>query len=278
MKHEKPVIDIKFNVKNILLYLCLTSSFVNAAEESPIEITVVRGEQYEICQEYAAELREHNVSGSNYCGIAIPLDNPNYRLPEWTDMNPAENMELVKTFYYWHNMSSSRTHELYAQQESDGSVIVPELLDLYWPKAETQVLALVESGAVQLQASQFDIDFDGVVETVYRMTPLIRLGGARDPRLSDIHQVRARSGCNAHDLPDGESGYLYYFAPSELPKHKYGGFLNFAQITLGGFFYWKDRIYWDWGRGGIYEPHSTDYVGLTQICGMNIRTRSIGND
>lgn len=138
---------------------------LNAAEEnSQSEITIVRGEQYEICQDYAAELREHNVSSSNYCGIAIPLDNPNYRLPEWTDLNPSENMELVKTFYYWHNMNGSRTHELFPQQDNDRSVIIPELFDLYWPKAEAQVLALIESGAVQMQTSRFDIDYGNCLQ------------------------------------------------------------------------------------------------------------------
>lgn len=260
-----------------LLISCTPVS--NAAEDNAqTDIVFGKGEQYELCQDYAAELIKHDVSSANFCGVAIPLDNPNYRLPEWTDLNPSENLELVKTFYYWHNMGSSRSHELYREQMNDKSKIIPALLDLYWPKAEAQVLALVASGDIQLQTSRFDIDFDGVIETVYRMTPLIILGGALEPWVREEHQVRARSGCTDFGLPDGESGYLYYVSPDELPQQDYGALLDYTRLSMRGFFYWKDRVYWDWGQGAIFEGDSTSDIGITNICSMLIKTRNIGND
>lgn len=249
------------------------STAMHAAEEpaSP-QISVSRGEQYPLCQDYAEQLRQHRVTTSGYCGVAIPLDNPDYRLPEWEPLNPAEHMQIVREIYYWRNLNSSRDHELYPQQMRDLTVIVPQLFDLYLPRVETQLQALIASGELELFIGRFDVDFDGEIESVYRMTALGRARGAISPVETTEEQIVAPSECQDFELPGAASRYAHYAAPEELPTRQAWLLLVNNRLNIRDFFLWKDRGYWVSRSGdAILEPHSLDFDDARQVCGFSIR-------
>lgn len=185
-----------------------------------------------VCSTFERVLQEHKVNNISYCGVAIPTDDPDYRLPEWTDLLPLQNMDLVKTFYYWPNMGSSRTLPLYQQQMQDMSVILPELLDLFWPKAEATILGFIEEGRITLQYSRFDIDGDGIDENVYRMTPLVRARGAIPPWVEPDNQPFVSDDCVDFGLPGPKQDFRYYVSPKELVRPDMGLFSHAAGVFL----------------------------------------------
>ncbi len=253
------------------LLLALSATPQAAEEPASAQITVSRGEQYPLCQDYAEQLRQHRVTTGRYCGVAIPLDNPDYRLPEWEPLNPAEHMQIVREIYYWRNLNSSRNHELYPQQMRDLTVIVPELFDLYLPRVESQLQALIGSGELELFIGRFDVDFDGAIENVYRMTPVIRNTRGR-PSETDSEEAVVAPNCEDVGLPGATSRFLHYVDPVELPRGQARLLLEVFRLGVNELFYWKDRIYWAHQSGrGILEPHSLDFDDARQVCGISIR-------
>ncbi len=254
------------------LSLAISGALHAAEEPASPQITVIRGEQYPLCQDYAEQLRQHRVTTSGYCGVAIPLDNPDYRLPVWELLNPAEHMQIVREIYYWQNLTSSRDHELYPQQMRDLTVIVPELFDLYLPRVESQLQALIASGELELFIGRFDVDFDGQIESVYRMTALGRDRGIFSPAEITEERVIVSSSCQDFALPGAASRYVHYVAPIELPPGQGSLLLGVFRLRLKELFYWKDRIYWVHGDGdAVLEPHSLDFDDARPVCGISIR-------
>jgi len=265
---------LKTNCRSCFFALLLAFSVALHAAEEPAspQITVSRGEQYPLCQDYAEQLRQHRVTTGGYCGVAIPLDNPDYRLPEWEPLNPAEHMQIVREIYYWLNLNSSRDHELYPQQMRDLTVIVPELFDLYLPRVESQLQALIASGELELFIGRFDVDFDGAIESVYRMTTLIRDGGTIGPTETTDENIIVSSSCQEFGLPGASSRYVHYVAPEELPPRQAQLLMETSRLAVREFFYWKNRIYWAHQNGrSILEPHALDFDDARQVCGISIR-------
>lgn len=255
----------------LALFLALCATPHAAEEPASAQITVSRGAQYPLCQDYAEQLRQHRVTTSGYCGVAIPLDNPDYRLPEWEPLNPAEHMQTVREIYYWRNLNSSRDHELYPQQMRDLTVIVPELFDLYLPRVESQLQALIANGELELFIGRFDVDFDGEIESVYRMTALGRERGAVSPAETMEERVIVSSSCEDFALPGAASRYVHFVAPIELLPRQGSLLLGVFRLRIKELFYWKDRIYWVHGDGdAVLEPHSLDFDDARPVCGISI--------
>jgi hypothetical protein len=242
----------------------LAAEPVNSPE---VEVTIVEGSQYQLCEDYAAELQEHRATTRKYCGVAIPLENPDYVLMSWENIDPAENMDLVKTMYYWLDFGSEVGDEFYRRQMIDLSEIDEEILALYWPKAEAQVLTLIQQGDVELQRSRFDIDFDGVREDVYRMTPLARTAAARPPQLEPTHQIGIGGSCENFGLPGATKQYVYYTPTADVPNAERGPFIR-RLLDVSDFFSWRGRIYWGRGEGNVFEPHDGDFPNVRQVCSM----------
>ncbi len=254
-------------------FLLAVSAAPHAAEEpASAQITVGRGAQYPLCQDYAEQLRQHRVTSGRYCGVAIPLENPDYRLPQWEPLNPAEHMQIVREIYYWRNLNSSRDHELYPQQMRDLTVIVPELFDLYLPRVESQLQALIANDELELFIGRFDVDFDGEIESVYRMTTIGRDRGAISPTETTDENIIVSSSCQEFGLPGASSRYVHYVAPEELPPRQAQLLVATYRLEVREFFYWKSRIYWASNTGrAILEPHALDFDDARQVCGISIR-------
>ncbi len=254
------------------LSLAISGALHAAEEPASPQITVSRGAQYPLCQDYAEQLRQHRVTSGRYCGVAIPLENSDYRLPEWEPLNPAEHLQIVREIYYWRNLNSSRDHELYPQQMRDLTVIVPELFDLYLPRVESQLQALITSGQLELFIGRFDVDFDGEIESVYRMTTIGRERAAISPTESTDENIIVSSSCQEFGLPGASSRYVHYVAPEELPPRQAQLLMETSRLAVREFFYWKNRIYWAHQNGrSILEPHALDFDDARPVCGISIR-------
>lgn len=218
-----------------------------------------------VCADFDRVLAEKNVSNANYCGVAISLDDPRYSLPDWQDLDPLENIEIVKTMYYWKNgISGARSHELFPSQMQDVSKIIPELMDLYWPKAEAQVLDFIARGEVVLLFTMLDADGDGDEETVYRMSPLVRLGGAIPPWEREEHRIIVQNNCVDVGLPGGDRSYIYYIFPGELARQNFGNLFG-PGMDKNGLFLHQGKIFWT-ARSTLLLPEESGIVGFSQVC------------
>lgn len=255
----------------ISLLTLLISGCTFAADSLPeVEVIIRSGSQFSICQDYAQVLQEHRAPTANYCGVAVPIENSDYGLPVWRDIDPAQNMEIIRKMYYWYNLRSTIDSELYHQQFQDVSVIMPELLELVWTPVEEKVIQLISEGQIYLQEGNFDVDFDAENERVYRMSDISRI-----PYRTEVEErigpgVRVTNTCDDYGLPGGDRNYIYYVDVDELSGQNYEQFYSVFRLRMSGFFSWKDRIYWATG-GAIYEPHTFDYDGLRQVCGILAR-------
>jgi hypothetical protein len=249
-----------------------TASASEVAQGRPeAEVTVTRGEKYQICNDIAAEYRKLRVSNlglPKHCGIPLPTGNPDYVLIEWTDIAPMANLDVVKTMYYWRNFMPSIPSSEYYKQAADRSRPDPDFLELYWSKAEAQVLSLVQKGAVELQHSRFDIDFSGDKEDVYRMTILNRGKGGFPQESDPPDPVNAGSNCRNVGLPGAKTAYMYYTPPEGLPSPKYAPFTR-RFLDNGDFFLWRGRPYWATASGALFETDGSKGAPFTAVCVVN---------
>lgn len=267
MESVRKILRYFFFLAIPLIQNCVLQAAEPATELPEVEVSIVEGSQYQLCQDYAAELKAHKATTRNHCGVAIPVDNPDYVLMSWEAIDPATNIELVKTMYYWRNFGRSVGAELYDRQNVDRSKIDEEILAIYWTKVEAQVLALIKEGKVDLQHSRFDIDFDGANEDVYRMTPIERNMSAIPPQEQEIHEVEIVNFCGNFELPGASKDYVYYTPTSGVPNPERAPFIR-SRLVMGDFFSWKGRIYWASGEGNILEPHDGAYPNFVQVCSI----------
>jgi hypothetical protein len=247
-----------------------TASASEVAQDRPeVEVTVTRGEEYQICKDIAAEyrrLRVRNLGLPSHCGIPLPTGNPEYVLIEWTDLDLLENLDVVKTMYYWRNFRPSIPSSEYYKQGADRSRPDPEFFALYWSEAEAQVRALIEAGKVELQHSRFDVDFSGDKEDLYRMTILVRDRGGF-PRKSDPPpRVGVLQHCQNVGLPGAKTEYTYYTPPEDLPNPKYPPFTRRFLFDSGDFILWRGRPYWANWEGVVVEPTSSGGYEFPTVC------------
>ncbi len=222
-----------------------------AAADIKIEIT--NGAQLELCREYARGLQEYNAP-YRYCGVALPSGNSDFRLPKWEDLDPAENMDLVREIFYWTNASQNYlwSYKDFLKRQVYKPDIVPSMFDALWEPAKADVERLLADGRIILQRSSFDTNFDGKSESVYRMTPVLVISISskveqKYPGLFVMDQKCKRAG-----LPGDDKDYVY-FVSKEESLYTYRDIRHFGLWPGMSFFYWKGRIYWLQG-GGIMEP------------------------
>jgi len=247
----------KILISSFLLAIPLIQTGVLQAAESAAELpevaaTIVLGGEYQICHDAAEELVLHRASYQLHCGIPVPTSNPDYKLMEWETLDPMQNLELVKTIYYWSVLGREAGAEAANKQAKNPMEIDPELFALYWPKAENQMLEFMRSDSFSLQHGSFDLDHDAINEDVYRMTPARRIG-ATPPQDQAILELDTQSYCINSGLPDADRDYVYY-----VPADQFREIEAFPKpvIDIGtGFLEWRGRIYWA-ASGNITEPNT----------------------
>ena len=134
---------------------------------------LLQGSQFELCREYERGLQEWQARRS-YCGVALPSGNDDFRLPRWETMDPADNMDLVRTIFYWSNARNNPhwDYKYYLERQAVERDIVPDMLARLWEPASADVQSLIAEGRIKLERSRLDLNFDGKSEPVYRMTPV----------------------------------------------------------------------------------------------------------
>ena len=241
------------------------------AQDQVPKLTNSANSQFEsLCQELTEIRQAKQIITTNYCGVIIPSNDTSFTLPDWVDIDPKTNIDVVKSMYFWHAFDGgTQGTELYKEQLQNLGVISPGMLELFWPKAEGQIIAFIENGEVTLQSSNFDIDGDNVDELIYRMTPIVRLGGAAPPWEQDPHRLMVRSECTDFGLPGGEKRYLYYSPPSELPMPNYASLLTPFGLRANGFFKWNGESLMIVRRSLIRAAVGGEYGGATDVCPIN---------
>ena len=252
------------------LVIALTLSACNKpqAQNLPVQLTNSSESRYELlCQDLAEVRRAKQITRSNYCGLIIPSNDDAFTLPDWVDINPKMNIDIVKTMYFWHEFSGgTQNTQIYKDQLQDLGVISQSLLELFWPKAEDQIMAFIENGELTLQSSSFDIDEDNVDELVYRMTPISRLGGAKPPNEQDTHHLVVSSECIDFGLPGGEKLYIYYSPPAGLPLPNFAGRLTPSGLRMNGFFKWNGESFLIADYSLMRPDTQGKYSGATNVC------------
>lgn len=260
------------NCKTWLSILLSLSAFTEPqAQNQTAQLTSSSNNPYEsLCQELTEIRQAKQITTVNYCGVIIPRNDTSFTLPDWVDIDPKTNIDVVKAMYFWHEFSGgTQGTELYKEQLQNLGVISPGLLELFWPKAEGQIIAFIENGEVTLQSSNFDIDGDNVDELIYRMTRIVRLGGAAPPWEQDPHRLMVRSECTDYGLPGGDKQFVYYSPPSELPLPNYASLLTPMGLQANGFFKWNGESLMILGRGLIRAAVGGEYGGATDVCRIN---------
>ncbi|HTQ98350.1 MAG TPA: hypothetical protein VMH83_00105 [Candidatus Acidoferrum sp.] len=240
---------------------------LNAAEGgSPqVELLQLGGDKNPMCRDYANEMLKHRVAETNYCGVGMPENNPDYALMKWADIDPLQNIEIIKVMHYWHNLSLPANDELHRRQRNSREP-VRELLDLYWAKAESEVMKWISEGKIHLQHSQFDLDSDGVMEDFYRMTPIS--GGRVVEGYSKPDPVGIENGCKNFGLPDSDGRYIYY-TPIKSSSARINNFLRGIDLKANGFFSYKEKIYLEYDHNIFeFKKNSVErHVCFVQIVG-----------
>jgi hypothetical protein len=266
---------VSLNMKT-LLSICLvgflTSCISFAQAEKPYEVSIFTGEELELCQKVSNVYDLAQAIDPNYCGLPIPVDDPDFKLPKWENLEPNSNMKLVRNMYYWHNLWNRHGKDLFEQQMLDKSDINEELLAKIWKPVEKQIHMLIQENIITLQKSHFDADFDGIAEDIYRMTPLVGLHNT----IEDGHKVVIQDKCIDYGLPGADKKFIYYIPVAQLPNQDYG---HLYQLKLrgGGYFFWKGRAYWNYG-GLIREPYSKGIARTKSVCAIVTTKRITKND
>lgn len=261
---------MSLNCENwLVMALCIFACNEPQAQNQITQLTTSGNSRYEsLCQQLADVRQEKQVNTINYCGVNIPSSDNAFTLPEWVNIDPEANMNIVQAMYYWYSFGGGTYGtQIYKDQLKDLGTISPDLLALYWPKAEGQIMTFIEQGEVTLQSSSFDIDGDYVNERVYRMTPIVRLGGAAPPLEQDPHQLRVRSECSDFGLPGGDKRFIYYSPPSELPTPNFGNMIIPFHLKINGFFKWNGESFFVVGPGLMRAAVDGEYTAA-QICNI----------
>ena len=254
----------------MLIAMTISACGKPLAQVQTSELTDSANSRYEsLCEELTEVSQAKQINTVNYCGIIVPSNDTSFILPDWINIDPKTNINIVKTMYFWHVFSGgTQSTKMYTDQLKDLGVVSSDLSDLFWPKAEAQVMAFIDNGEVTLQSSLFDIDGDNVDELVYRMTPIVRIGGAMPPMEQDPHQIRARSQCTDFGLPGGDKRFLYYSPPSELPAPNFANLLTPFGLRANGFFKWNGESFYIVEKGLMRAAVGGAYSGATDVCGI----------
>ena len=209
----------------------------------------------ELCKKLGVAVQAHQPYPRFMCADEFPLptSDPDFRVPVWETLDPIQNKELV-TQLFWRE----------ADWKGD---MTPAERDAIWNRPGITKFGddggfvqyvprdIVERGDISLGRARFDINFDGQIDTVYRL---------------GLHQCRAKD-------PKARYGRAYTFHvvdPSD-PDLVRGTQKRLARSGIGGAFWFKGRVYLISNSSGIYETiPATDpdgSLGLTPVCAFTDR-------
>lgn len=232
------------------LFLLFTCSFVYVSAVAG-EYFLIEREKYPLCQELVENFNTFKDEPPMVCKRKFNPDFKNLKLPKWEEINASEYFNTIKRL---------ATDEKF--QSMDNNVI-------------EQYKLKMEKGIIKLYRAKIDINFDGHVNTVYRM------------KERDCDPVKGFS----YSRPGG----YRYFAEQNFPDKKHQkGLGNFNGRVYGGIFLYKGRPYLhEWmqqplflsdrsravegpsPRIAVYEPSQsyrfTESYAVTPVCEIGYR-------
>lgn len=217
-------------------------AFINCeAQSQNLPLTNGANSRFEpLCQQLSEIRKSKQITTVGYCGVIIPENDSSIIQPVWADIDPKSNIEIVKTMYYWQGFwGGTQESQLYKDQLKNLGTMNPELMEAFWPKAEGQIMEFLENGEVTLQSTSFDIDGDDLNELVYRMTPIVRLGGAKSPWEQDPHKLIVDKRCKNSGLPGGDEIFFYYSPANGLPTPNFGALITPFHLSINGLLKWN---------------------------------------
>ncbi|MEZ5922293.1 MAG: hypothetical protein R3C60_13220 [Parvularculaceae bacterium] len=146
-----------------------TSSSAKSSRHSTKNYTITRGEENQLCQEFASLLNRlpprPKILGNNTCFPPLPKSG-NLSLIQFAQLDPNENLDLIKEIELedWFVLNPEEKREI------DSCLGDQECLDKLWVERDwlsARAMRIIESGLYRLQRAQVDFDNDGTLETVY---------------------------------------------------------------------------------------------------------------
>lgn len=190
-------------------------------------------------------MRDRGLVQLGFLGVPYPPGDPDFRLPDWTPMKAAEHMDLVEEIYLWSVATEifalidpEKSRKIYEEKLSKG-IMPDEVRQVQWLSDYDGRSVADELHAradeIGLYSSRFDLDMDGVVDTVYRM---IQINPFRHPK-TRLLNLAPLSRYRNPGLPGMHQMTVYYIrrdGPNNPTRVSWG-------LRTGEIFFWRDRVF-----------------------------------
>jgi hypothetical protein len=271
----------------VVVLLCLITAtgvaaldrpFIFAPEQIPPAIYVHNDpgdENSALCGEIIDHYAELGVNTAEMCTISLPRDE-SIRRPNWRPLDPAAHPGLIKEAFFWQFLDSQVNFERYYNSEHRAFIedlatawghdrdnwrpsppkdVDPALFERAWTLFGEPVREMIAAGAIRLETARFDLNFDGELDTVYRMSHLVFHVPRRpsDPTAIGVQIWRCETARNrVEDHP-----YVLFVSSAEAPQVANGGSNIWSsgmrnEINHMNDVFWRDgRPYVVWILRGI---------------------------
>jgi hypothetical protein len=122
-----------------------------------------------LCQWLADAAAAHWESGKNFCSVPDVAKDPSFRRPSWTRLDVHKNEELVEHILFMNWLDGRRIEE---PRYKFGSEAYQHTEREFWKGHWDWLSALQSVDWLVLERAIADVDNDGQVEDVYRLTRL----------------------------------------------------------------------------------------------------------
>lgn len=214
------------------------------------EWSLVKGAQFDLCRALERGVVEHKIRQRYICETPLPTDDPDFSRPAWEDVDPIEHFELIKEIYFWARGRFEFRDSVNVSDLSGKPEKPVDQMDAAFSPLEAELRAVVQTENFHLQRSQFDIDHDGELEYVYRMTVV----GRSRPTMEEF-KITGREwdsiqtnnfGCETKDLA---ASHHYIFLRFEDHPESFFTTRSNAPFIQDPFFY----------RGRAYVTVTSDF-------------------
>jgi hypothetical protein len=151
----------------------------------------------EVCHLLNRNFLSMGRTAAHPCSLPLPM-NAAFSRPAWTKVDPAEKLDVVKSWAFWQvwalratatsiqvspDASVSALVRRMAERWSGGPITgeivwpppareVQEFIAAGWAIYGARVIDMIESGAFRMETARFDYNADGMPDQVYRLTRL----------------------------------------------------------------------------------------------------------
>ena len=245
----------------VLIALVVMPLKILLAEEMPLRLLIGPGSNphLELCKKLdSSVIAERRTYPKSMCAdeLPIPKNNPDFAVPLWESLDPMVHMDLVKELFWREfdrdgNMSRRERDAIWEKPlisrfDNQGNIVRYPARDL------------IEGGKVTLGRTRFDLNFDGKIDTVYRL---------------------GLFGCRPLSNESGPHyAYSFHVVDPKDPELTRGTQSQLLRLGIGGAFWFKGRIYLVASAGdiGVYQTlaarESYGSLALQPVCAFTYRS------